>query len=165
MWRHRRKLSIYSCCRTSRKCIISNFFSIFKKKISYNNFSWVTYTDPEIATFGLNEEHLQERNIKYQKIEENIINDDRSIIENSNNGKIILYISKKRIIGGTLIAKNAGEIVQELVLANSSNLDIKHIFNKIYPYPTASRINKRIISNHFGKKLTSGVKRLLKVMY
>lgn len=108
---------------------------------------------------------LQERNIGYQKITQNLTDDDRSIVENDNKGKIILYIKKNKILGGTLIAKNAGEIFQELVLANSSNIKVKEIFNKIYAYPTASRINKKAITQLYKNKLTPFAKRILKFMY
>lgn len=115
-----------------------------------------------IATFGLNEKQLQNKN--YEKLEINL-NEDRSITDNYPQGKLILYISKNKILGGTIIAPNAGEISQELILATSSELNIKKIFNKIYPYPTASRINKKIISNHFSKKLTPFNKKILKFLY
>jgi len=47
---------------------------------------------------------------------------------------------KEKILGGTMVAPHAGEIIQELILANTSELSVNAIFNKIYPYPVASRI-------------------------
>jgi len=64
-----------------------------------------------------------------------------------------------------MVAMNAGEIFQELVLAKSSGLNIKHIFNKIYAYPTASRVNKKIISTYFSRKLSPFTKKILRFMY
>jgi len=145
--------------------IISNFFSPFKKKLNNDHLSWVTYTSPEIATFGLSEEIIKERKIEYERLELDFKDDDRAIIDEYTEGKLIIYISKNKLLGGTMVAMNAGELFQELVLANSSGLEIKNIFNKIYPYPTASRINKKIISNHFSKKLTPFAKKVLKWMY
>ncbi|PIN92269.1 mercuric reductase [Candidatus Pacearchaeota archaeon CG10_big_fil_rev_8_21_14_0_10_31_9] len=145
--------------------ILNNFFSPLKKKLSYDNFSWVTYTDPEIATFGLNEEELTKRNIKYKKLIQNYEDVDRGIVDNST-GKLIIYISRNnKILGGSFISSNAGEIFQELSLAMSSKLNIKNIFDKIYPYPTASRINKKIVNKIYSEKLTKFSKRLLKLFY
>ena len=86
-------------------------------------------------------------------------------MDNYVDGKLILFIGKNKVLGGSMAAMNAGEIIQELVLMNSSKLDIKHIFEKIYAYPTASRVNKKIISNHFSKKLNPLVKKILKLIY
>ncbi|NCO11341.1 FAD-dependent oxidoreductase [Candidatus Pacearchaeota archaeon] len=145
--------------------ILNNFFSPFKKKLSYDNFSWVTYTDPEIATFGLSEEELRKRDAKYKKLIQEFGDVDRGIVNNAK-GKLIIYVSKnKRILGGTLISPNAGEIFQELSLAMSSKLKIKNIFGKIYPYPTASRINKKAITRLYADKLTGFSKKLLKLIY
>jgi len=146
--------------------ILHNFFSPKKKTLNNDNLSWVTYTDPEIATFGIWENALKQRNIPYEKLTVDFTDDDRAIVDETTYGKLILFISKKgKLLGGSMVAKNAGELFQELVLANTANLSIKHFFNKIYPYPTASRINKRIITNYFSKKLTPFNKKLLRILY
>jgi len=148
--------------------ILNNFFSPFKKKLSYDNLSWVTYTSPEIATFGLNEKELIKRNIKFDKLSLNFTDDDRSIVDNFQDGKMIIYItknSKKILLGGSMVALHAGEMFQELVLAKSLNLSIKDLFNKIYPYPTASRVNKKIIADNLSLKLSDFSKKILKFMY
>jgi len=64
-----------------------------------------------------------------------------------------------------MVAENAGELSQELILANSSGLKLKHIFGKVYPYPTASRVNKRIISLYYANKLTPFAKKVLHFFY
>ena len=145
--------------------LINNFFSPFKKKLNNDNLSWVTYTSPEIATFGLNQQTLDQRSILYEKLVLDFEDDDRSIVDDYVDGKLILFVSKNKILGGSMAAMNAGEMIQELILMNSSGMDIKHIFNKIYPYPTASRVNKKIISNQFSKKLSPFAKKILKFMY
>jgi len=145
--------------------LINNFFSPIKKKLNNDNLSWVTYTSPEIATFGLNEDSLNKKGVKYEKLVLDFEDDDRSIVDNYVDGKLILFVGKNKILGGSMAAMNAGEIIQELVLANTAGLDIKHIFGKIYPYPTASRVNKKIITNYFSNKLTSSVKKILRFTY
>lgn len=145
--------------------IISNFFSPLKKKLNNDKLSWVTYTSPEIATFGLSEKQLQEREEEYEKLSIDFHDDDRAIVDDFTGGVLKLFLVDNRIAGGSMVAMNAGELAQELILAMSSDLDIKHIFNKIYPYPTASRINKKIISTYFSKKLTPFSKKVLKTLY
>jgi pyruvate/2-oxoglutarate dehydrogenase complex dihydrolipoamide dehydrogenase (E3) component len=153
------------------RILINNFLSPLKRKSNNNHMSWVTFTDPEIATFGLNEKQLKDRHIKYERLEQDFKEDDRAVIDNYQYGKIILYIStgnifkKEKILGGTMVAPHAGELIQELILANTERLSVNTIFNKIYPYPVASRINQNIISKHKEKRLTDNLKKLLKVAY
>jgi len=153
------------------RILLNNFFSPIKKKLNNDHMSWVTFTDPELATFGLNEKQLKDRGINYEKLEQDFSGDDRAITDNYQYAKIILYISKgglfkkEKILGGTMIAPNAGELIQELILANTSGLSINSIFNKIYPYPVAARINQHLIVSHKQKSLTSVLKKLLHVAF
>ena len=66
---------------------------------------------------------------------------------------------KEKILGGTMVAPGAGELVQELILANSAKIPIKAIFNKTYPYPVASRINQKAIIHYKQEGLTEGLKK------
>jgi len=58
----------------------------------------------------------------------------------------------QKILGGTMIAPHAGELIQELILANSAGVKASAIFNKIYPYPTASRVNQMAMVNEQEKR-------------
>lgn len=126
--------------------LIVNFMSPFPlRKHSLKNFSWVTFTDPEVATFGWSEKDLKDKNIAYTKIEQDFHEDDRAITANYHSySKLVLYLSKKslfnrtvKILGGTMMAPHAGDLIQELLTANIAGLDVNTIFNKVYPYPVA----------------------------
>ena len=151
--------------------IISNFFTprflpFLKKKITYDKIAWVTYTEPEIATFGLSQKQLDKKELDYEIFEHDFKDDDRAITQGTTYGKSKLYISKKgKILGGTMVAKDAGELVQELILANTANLHIKHFFSKVYSYPTAARINKYTLRPWFARKMTQRVKRIFRFLY
>jgi len=153
------------------RILVNNFLSPIKKKLNNDHISWVTFTDPEIATFGLSEKQLKERKINYETLEADFSHDDRAITDNYQFGKLVVFIRpnrfyrKQKILGGTMVAPNAGELIQELILANTSGLSIDAIFNKIYPYPTASRINQHVIVNYKQKSITSGIKKLLRIAF
>lgn len=153
------------------RTILNNLFSPLKKRLNNDYMSWVTFTDPELATFGLNEKELKERKIGYEKLEQEFDHDDRAIVDDYRYGKMILYISskgflkKQKLLGGTMVSPNAGELIQELILANSTGLSINAIFNKIYPYPVASRINQKTIVQYKQKLLTKTLKKLLRIAY
>lgn len=147
--------------------LINNFISPIKKKLDFKHFPWVTFTDPEVATFGLNEKQLKKQNTKYIRLETNLKEDDRAITDDYEYGRLIVFIEKKRInyvqakiLGGSMIAPNAGEITQELVLANTSGIKLNAFINKIYPYPTAANIHKSL----FRKKLIEQIKPWMKTI-
>jgi pyruvate/2-oxoglutarate dehydrogenase complex dihydrolipoamide dehydrogenase (E3) component len=153
------------------RIVLNNLFSPIKKRLNNDHMSWVTFTDPQLATFGLSEKQLRERKINYQKLEQDFNEDDRAVIDNYQYGKMILFISakgflkKQKVLGGTLVAPDAGEIIQELILANTAGMSINEIFNKIYPYPVASRINQKIILEYKQKGLTKGLKKILQLAF
>lgn len=145
--------------------IISNFFSPFKKKLNLDKMAWVTYTSPEIATFGLSAKELTRRGTRFETIVQEFKDDDRAITQDSRDGLLMLHVGDDRILGGSMVAQDAGELSQELMLAVSSGITIDKLFNKTYPYPTATRINKKAISAQYAKKLTPMAKRLLHWLY
>jgi pyruvate/2-oxoglutarate dehydrogenase complex dihydrolipoamide dehydrogenase (E3) component len=153
------------------RLILNNLFSPFKKKLDNSHMSWVTFTDPEIATFGLQESFLKRNNYSYERIEMDFSDDDRAVIDDTRYGKLILFLSKGnlikkiKILGGSMVAPGAGELIQELILANTAGLSINALFNKIYPYPVASRVNQLIIVKHKEKLFTETVKKIIRLLY
>jgi pyruvate/2-oxoglutarate dehydrogenase complex dihydrolipoamide dehydrogenase (E3) component len=144
--------------------ILKNLFSPFKKKLSWDSFGWVTFTDPEIATFGRSEVTLNNQGIDFQLLEIDLEDEDRELID-ENHGKLRLYVSGKKILGGTMIGSGAGELVQELLLSVSAGLTTDAIFGKVYPYPTAARINKKAIQKLYAGKLSERNKSILKFLF
>jgi pyruvate/2-oxoglutarate dehydrogenase complex dihydrolipoamide dehydrogenase (E3) component len=153
------------------RILLNNFFSPLKKKLNNDHLSWVTFTDPEVATFGLNEQQLKERKVHYKRLDQDFKKDDRAIVDHYQYGNLVLFISqgglfhKEKILGGTMVAPNAGELIQELILANTYGLSINTIFNKIYPYPVATRINQKAIVQYKQQKLTAALKKVLHFTY
>lgn len=152
--------------------LLNNFLSPFKKKLDNRHMSWVTFTDPEVATFGYSEQQLKEKKMSYEKLAMDFSEDDRAVVEEYQYGKVVLYIEKSslfnwnpKLLGGSMIAPHAGEMFQELVLANTHKLGINAFFNKIYAYPTASTVNKRIVMTKKQQQLTPLVKKLLQLLY
>lgn len=146
--------------------LLTNFFSPLKKKLNMDKMAWVTYTDPEVATFGLSERELTERGIEYTVQKTSFEDDDRAIVDDYQYSMSKLFISKKgTLLGGTMIAPNAGELIQELILANTLETPIKTLFKKVYPYPTATRANKKALSQYMAKSLTDFSAKVLRKLY
>ena len=153
------------------RLLLNNLFSPFKKALDNSHMSWVTFTDPEVATFGLQESTLKKDDYSYERVEMDFDEDDRAVVDDHRYGKLILFLTKgglfkkQKILGGSMVAPGAGELIQELILANTVGLGINSIFNKIYPYPVASRINQMLIVKHKEKQLTERLKKMLRIIF
>lgn len=147
------------------RLILRNFFSPWKKKLNTAFMAWVTYTHPEIATFGLSERQLKEQGREFEVLRLDFKKDDRAVIDDYTYGMAKIFVSGGRILGGSIIAPSAGEVVQELILANTLKIPLKKLFSKIYPYPTASRVNRQIAADYLSRKLTVFSKTLLRWLY
>lgn len=154
--------------------VVGNFITpgVFEKKLTYQHFSWVTFTDPEVATFGFSEEDLNANWTAYEPIEYDFAHDDRAVIDDYEYARMILLVTPSglnpfspKILGGTVIAPKAGELIQELILAQQKDLTAGDFFNKTYPYPTASRVNKSIWVDTIGSNLPDLVKKGAKWLY
>ena len=83
---------------SNARLLLNNFFSPLKKKLNNDHISWVIFTDPEVATFGLSEKKLKERNIPYEKMVQDFKDDDRTVTDNYQYAKSVLFISKKGLL-------------------------------------------------------------------
>ncbi len=154
------------------RLLLNNLFSPLTKKLDTSHFSWVTFTTPEVATFGRQADDLEKEGVPFISLEHDFEHDDRATTDGYQYGKLFLYLSKgnifgsgQKILGGTMIAPGAGELVQELILANSSGLSVSEIFNKIYPYPTASRVNQMAIVDYQETRLSPLLQKVLRGLY
>lgn len=105
---------------------------------------WVTFTDPEVARVGLNEDEAQEKGIEYEVTTYSLADLDRAIADSADKGlvKVLTPSGKDRILGATLIGRRASEMLPEFVLAMKHKLGLKKILGTIHVYPTLSEANK-----------------------
>ena len=133
-----------------------------KKKASALTIPWCTYTDPEIAHVGYYEKDARDRGFDVETIKVELSDVDRAILDSQTAGFLKLHIDERtsRILGGTLVAEHAGEMIGELALAITTRLKIGAIAETIHPYPTQGEVFKRAADAWNRKRLTPGVKKL-----
>jgi pyruvate/2-oxoglutarate dehydrogenase complex dihydrolipoamide dehydrogenase (E3) component len=139
---------------------------LFWKKLSYNNFSAVTYTNPQVATFGRTKAELEKNNIEYKVVTKSFAKNDRAITDQKQNGLMHIFLDKKqKILGGSVAGPDAGELIQELALLMHLNKPLSTLINKTYAYPTLSRLNKELAFVASHDRLTSRLKKLLRQLF
>jgi pyruvate/2-oxoglutarate dehydrogenase complex dihydrolipoamide dehydrogenase (E3) component/uncharacterized membrane protein YdjX (TVP38/TMEM64 family) len=120
------------------------FGSLRKYRADYSILPWVTFTDPEVAHVGHNELSAKQAGVEHEVVRYDLGHLDRAVAEGTNRGfvKLLVVPGKDRILGATLIAANAGELLAEIVLAMKHGIGLNKLLGTIHAYPTMAEANK-----------------------
>ena len=135
---------------------LTNAILRLPRRADYGKIGWCTYTDPEVASIGLNEKRAKKDGIKYRLWEESFTDNDRAQAEGKTTGKIKLLLSPAgKLLGCQIIGAHAGELIHEWVIAVNGGVKLSTIAGAVHIYPTISEISKRVAGKIFTKKLFS----------
>jgi pyruvate/2-oxoglutarate dehydrogenase complex dihydrolipoamide dehydrogenase (E3) component/uncharacterized membrane protein YdjX (TVP38/TMEM64 family) len=117
-------------------------FRLFKA--DYSVIPWTTFTDPEIARVGLNEQEAREQGVACEVTRYNLADLDRALADSEARGfvKVLTAPGKDKILGVTIVGTHAGDLLTEYVLAMRHGLGLNKILSTIHTYPTLSEANK-----------------------
>ena len=124
---------------------VNALFGDFKKfKADYSVIPWATFTDPEVARVGLNEQEAKEKGVAYELTRYGIDDLDRAIADSEAHGfvKVLTVPGKDKILGVTIVGTHAGDLLAEYVLAMKHGLGLNKILGTIHTYPTLAEANK-----------------------
>lgn len=144
------------------RIVIQNALFFGRAKASALTIPWCTYTTPEIAHVGLYEKDARERGIEVDTLTVQLSTVDRAILDGADEGFLRLHLEKgkDRILGATLVAEHAGDMIGELCLAITHNIGLGKIASVIHPYPTQGEVVKKAADQWRRTKLTPGVRKL-----
>jgi pyruvate/2-oxoglutarate dehydrogenase complex dihydrolipoamide dehydrogenase (E3) component len=120
------------------------FGSIKKFRCDYSAMPWATFTDPNIARVGLNETDARQQNLAYELNCFQFNGLDRAITDHATQGfvKVLTQPGRDRILGVTIVAEQAGELIAEFVLAMRYGIGLRKLLSTIHIYPTMTEANK-----------------------
>lgn len=124
---------------------VNSLFGRFKKfKADYTVIPWTTFTDPEVARVGLNEQEAKAQGIAYEVSHYGLDDLDRAIADEAAHGwvKVLTVPGKDKILGATIVGEHAGDLLCEYVLAMRHGLGMNKILGTIHTYPTWAEANK-----------------------
>jgi pyruvate/2-oxoglutarate dehydrogenase complex dihydrolipoamide dehydrogenase (E3) component len=124
---------------------VNALFGSFRKfRADYSVIPWATFTDPEVARVGLNETEANERNIAFEVTRYGLDELDRAITDEEAHGfvKVLTVPGKDRILGATIVADHAGDLLVEFVGAMKHGIGLNRILGTIHIYPTLAEANK-----------------------
>ncbi|MFI3120945.1 MAG: FAD-dependent oxidoreductase [Methylococcaceae bacterium] len=115
-----------------------------KFRTDYSAIPWATFTDPEVARVGLNEQDAKAKGIAYEISTYPIDDLDRAIADGVAHGfvKVLTVPGSDRILGVTIVGEQAGELIAEFVLAMKHNIGLNKLLGTIHIYPTLAEANK-----------------------
>ncbi len=147
--------------------VISNALFHLPRKADYTFLPWCTYTDPELASIGMNEKAAKAAGIDYSVWTESFNANDRSLAEGERIGKIkMLLDEKEKPLGVQILGPQAGELLGEWVAVLNGKMKLSTLASAVHPYPTLGEINKRVAGNYFSPKIFSErVKKGLKFFF
>jgi pyruvate/2-oxoglutarate dehydrogenase complex dihydrolipoamide dehydrogenase (E3) component/uncharacterized membrane protein YdjX (TVP38/TMEM64 family) len=124
---------------------VNALFGRFRRfRVDYSALPWVTFTDPEIAHVGHNEASAREAGVDHEVVRFDLAGLDRAVAEGARRGfvKLLVPPGRDRILGATIVAAGAGEMLSEIVLAMRHRLGLGKILSTIHAYPTMAEANK-----------------------
>jgi pyruvate/2-oxoglutarate dehydrogenase complex dihydrolipoamide dehydrogenase (E3) component len=116
----------------------------WKFRADYSVIPWATFTDPEVARVGWNEIEAKEKNIPFEVTRYPVAELDRAITDEEGHGvvKVLTVPGKDRILGVTIVAEHAGDLIAEFVSAMKHRIGLNKILGTIHIYPTLAEGNK-----------------------
>ncbi|MFQ6537893.1 MULTISPECIES: FAD-dependent oxidoreductase [Aphanothece] len=120
------------------------FGGVRRFRADYRVIPRTTFTDPEVATVGLTEAEAAAQQIPVEVTRFPLHELDRAIVESAERGfvKVLTAPGKDTILGATIVAEHAGELLAEVVLAMRWKLGLSRLFSTVHAYPTFSEANK-----------------------
>ena len=144
------------------RIVIANALFLARRKVTDLVIPWCTYTDPEVAHVGYYEKEARAAGFNVATITESLTDVDRAVLDGEDEGFARVHYDKKtgRILGGTLVARHAGEMINELTLAMVAKQSVSVLSSTIHSYPTQAEVWRKIGDAYMFTKLTPTVKKV-----
>jgi pyruvate/2-oxoglutarate dehydrogenase complex dihydrolipoamide dehydrogenase (E3) component len=151
------------------RIVSQNALFFGRAKASALTVPWCTYTTPEIAHVGLYEKDCRAKGIEIESLTIPLAGVDRAILDGADEGFLRVHVEKGskdgRILGATLVAEHAGDMIGELCLAVTHRIGLAKIAGVIHPYPTQGEVVKKAADTWRRGKLTPTVKKIFDLFF
>jgi pyruvate/2-oxoglutarate dehydrogenase complex dihydrolipoamide dehydrogenase (E3) component len=145
------------------RIVLQNALFFGRKRLSALTIPWCTYTDPEIAHVGLGEAQAREEGIPIDTFKRELRDVDRAMVDGETEGFVKVHVRKgtDRIVGATIVARHAGEMIGELALAISCRIGLSRVAGVVHPYPTQAEAIRQTGDLYNRTRLTPFARKIL----
>jgi pyruvate/2-oxoglutarate dehydrogenase complex dihydrolipoamide dehydrogenase (E3) component len=142
-------------------------FQFLRQKVDRAIVPWCTYTDPEVAHVGLGEKEAKQKNVDYDLFVVPLEDVDRAVVESEETGfaKVLTAKGSDKILGATIVAPHAGDLLHEFVLAMNANMGLGKIAYMIHAYPTLAELARKAGDKYNKTRLTPRAKKIFTWLY
>jgi pyruvate/2-oxoglutarate dehydrogenase complex dihydrolipoamide dehydrogenase (E3) component len=139
-------------------------FQLLRQKVDWSVVPWCTYTDPEVAHVGLSEKDAK---IEYDLFFVPLEDVDRAVVESEELGfaRILAAKGSDKILGATIVAPHAGDLLHEFVLAMNAKIGLGKIASTIHAYPTFAELARKAGDKYNKTRLTPRAKKIFTWLY
>jgi pyruvate/2-oxoglutarate dehydrogenase complex dihydrolipoamide dehydrogenase (E3) component len=147
---------------TARLVVQNALFPGPRKKVTDLIVPWCTYTDPEVAHVGLYDHEAEAQGMQVQTFVQPIGSTDRGRADGDAEGFVKVHVRRgsDRILGATIVARHAGELISEVTVAMAGGVGLQKLATVIHPYPTQAEAIKKVADAYNRTRLTPIVQRL-----
>jgi len=144
------------------RIVIQNALFFGRSRVSALTIPWCTYTDPEIAHVGLYENEAAKRGITVETVTMEMRDVDRAVLDGESDGLLKVHLKRgtDKILGATLVAKHAGDMINEITLAIVAGKGLRTIARTIHRYPTQAEVIRKAGDAYNRTRLTPLLRRL-----
>jgi pyruvate/2-oxoglutarate dehydrogenase complex dihydrolipoamide dehydrogenase (E3) component len=124
---------------------------------------WCTYTDPEIAHVGMTAMQAQEQQIEIDTYRCDFSEVDRAVLDGEEDGFVKIHVRKgtDKIVGATIAARHAGDMINEITIAMTHKIGLGKLSGVIHPYPTQAEAIRKTADAYNRTRLTPGKKKII----
>jgi pyruvate/2-oxoglutarate dehydrogenase complex dihydrolipoamide dehydrogenase (E3) component len=144
------------------RIVIQNALFLGQARASALTVPWCTYTDPEIAHVGLSEREARTKGVPIRTFVQEFPEVDRAVLDGEEEGLVKLHVraGTDRILGATIVARHAGEMLPELTMAITQGIGLARIARIIHTYPTQAEAIRKLGDQYNRTRLTPFVRGL-----
>ena len=147
----------------ARAVIRNALFPFGNARASALTIPWVTYTDPEVAHVGMYPSDAEARGLEVTSFTQEFAGVDRAILDGETAGFVKVHVQKgsDTILGATIVAPHAGEMISELTVAMKAGMGLGSLANVMHPYPTQADAIRKAGDLYNKTRLTPTVKKVM----
>jgi pyruvate/2-oxoglutarate dehydrogenase complex dihydrolipoamide dehydrogenase (E3) component len=144
------------------RIVVQNALFMGHSRFSDLVIPWCTYTTPEIAHVGITERDAEQQGLETDTYRSELSEVDRAILDGETNGLVKVHCErgKDKILGATIVAHDAGNMISEITLAMNNGVGLSGIGGTIHPYPTQAEAGRQLGDQYKRTKLTPMVEKM-----
>ncbi|MEO6974173.1 MAG: mercuric reductase [Rhodoferax sp.] len=150
--------------RAAARIVVQNALFRGRERLSSLVIPWCTFTDPEIANVGLYVREANRRNIPIKTFTIPMHEIDRAVIDSEDAGFVKIHVREgtDRILGATLVARDAGSMINEITLAMMAGIGLRALAQVVHAYPTQADAIRQAAEAYTRTRLTPRIRSRLR---